>query len=50
MRASESRVAVGTVVTHRPPRGSVRAELPHKMLSTTFYAECGEVKNVAKWL
>ena len=30
-------VAVGTVA-HRPPRGAVRAELPHKTLSTTSYA------------
>jgi len=40
--------AVGTMVAHRPPRGAVRAELPHKMLSTTSDAQCGEAKNVAR--
>jgi len=31
-------VAVGTAVTCRPPHRSVRAELPHKMWLSTFYA------------
>src|SRR5262249_22639683 len=34
-------VAVGTKVAHRPPHRSVRAVLPHKMCSSTFYAICG---------
>jgi hypothetical protein len=44
----EEWVAVGTDIADRPPRGSVRALLTHKMFSTTFYAQCGEVKDVAK--
>jgi len=34
----DAQVAVGTAVTCRPPHRSVRAELPHKMCSATFYA------------
>jgi hypothetical protein len=32
------------------PRRTGRADFPHHMLSTTYDALCGEVKNVAKWL
>ena len=46
-RCVKKPVAVGTAVTRRPPHRSVQAELPHHMLSTTYDALCGEVKNVA---
>ena len=31
-------IAVGTPITGRPPHRTVRAEFPHKMWCTTFYA------------
>jgi hypothetical protein len=31
-----------------PAHRTGRAELPHQMFSTTFEAQCGEVKDVAK--
>jgi len=32
------RIAVGMAITDRPTQRSVRAELPHKMCSSTFHA------------
>src|SRR5215831_11118208 len=40
-------VAVGTTVARRPPHRSVRAELLHKMCSSTFDAICGRENYVA---
>ena len=34
-------------ISNRPPHRSVRAELPHKMCSHTFYAVCGRENYVA---
>src|SRR5215471_15240057 len=49
LRHAENRglVAVGTTVARRPPHRSVRAELPHKMCCSTFYALCGRQNYVA---
>jgi hypothetical protein len=36
------------MVAHNPLHGSGLADFPHQMFSTTFDAQCGEVKDVAK--
>jgi len=35
---------------HRPPWNAVGWVFPSKMFSTTFYWQCGEIKDVAKLL
>jgi len=44
-----SSVGVGIMIAHNPLHGSGQAELPHQMLSAAFDAQCGELKDVAKW-
>jgi hypothetical protein len=41
-------VGVGIIIAYDPLHGSGRAGFPHQMFSTTFDAQCAEVKDVAK--
>jgi hypothetical protein len=42
-------VRFGLALFPVPAHRTGHAELPHQMLLATFYAQCGEVKYVAKW-